>query len=252
MIAMLGMYDMPPLQAANDRFWQAIRTHLGHGPEQLSRDLDFWDIWQSPDLLFAQTCGLPYRSRLHDLVGLIGTPDYGLPGCPAGYYRSVFVVHADSDGQSLADFTNGTLAYNEASSQSGWAGPIAHLMAARLRFPQYLATGSHAASALAVAEGRANIAGLDILTWQLLQDHDPVAARLRVIEQTEPTPGLPYIAARARDPGRIAQAVATAIDGLSAADQALLHIKALIHIEPKQYLAIPIPAGPDDIRAQSF
>jgi len=29
MIAMLGMYDMPALHSANDRFWALIRAHLG-------------------------------------------------------------------------------------------------------------------------------------------------------------------------------------------------------------------------------
>ena len=35
MIAALGMYDPPALRAANDRYWQAIRNHLGHGPTAL-------------------------------------------------------------------------------------------------------------------------------------------------------------------------------------------------------------------------
>ena len=74
MIAMLGMYDMPAIQPANDRFWQAIRAHLGHGPETLTRDRDYWEMWQSPDLLLGQTCGLPYRSRLHGRVARIATP----------------------------------------------------------------------------------------------------------------------------------------------------------------------------------
>ena len=57
MIAFLGMYDMPPLRAANDAFWTAIRAELGYGPEHLTRTDDPWPVWQSPDLLFAQTCG---------------------------------------------------------------------------------------------------------------------------------------------------------------------------------------------------
>ena len=39
--AMLGMYDMPALQPANDRFWDLIRGHLGDGHNQLSRDPGF-------------------------------------------------------------------------------------------------------------------------------------------------------------------------------------------------------------------
>lgn len=244
MIAMLGMYDMPALQQANDRFWGLIRAQLGHGPDSLSRDRDFWDIWQSPDLLFAQTCGMPYRTRLHDTVGLIGTPDYGLPGCPPGYYQSVFVVHADADGDTLANFSGGTFAYNEAGSQSGWAGPMTHLQAANVRFDTLLETGGHALSAHAVAEGRATIASLDALTWTLLQEHGSVADRLRVIAETTPTPGLPYITAKSHDAGKLATAVRAAIDALAPQDRDLLHIKGLVSIDPATYLAIPTPPGP--------
>ncbi|MCX8955299.1 hypothetical protein OU790_17900, partial [Ruegeria sp. NA] len=73
MIAMLGMYDMPEVQAANDRFWGLIRAHLGYGPEQLTRDADVWQVWLDPELVLAQTCGMPYRTRLHGRVQLVGT-----------------------------------------------------------------------------------------------------------------------------------------------------------------------------------
>jgi hypothetical protein len=81
MIAALPMYDRPEMRAANDRFWQAIRDRLGDGPPHLTRDRDPWDIWQAPDLLLAQTCGFPYRARLHGRIYLVGTPDYGVEGC---------------------------------------------------------------------------------------------------------------------------------------------------------------------------
>ncbi len=121
MIAFLGMYDRPETRAANDRLWASIRDHLGRGPQHLSRQVDVWQTWASPDLIFAQTCGMPYRTRLHDTVNLVGTPDYRLPGCAPGHYNSVFVVGRDAPGEQLADFAGKTLAYNEPMSQSGWA-----------------------------------------------------------------------------------------------------------------------------------
>ena len=245
MIAMLGMYDMPAIQGANDRYWQLIRDNLGYGPEHLSRDCDFWEIWQSPDLLFAQTCGMPYRTRLHSKVNLIGTPDYGLPDCPPGYYQSVFVVNTDADGETLADFSAGTFAYNELLSQSGWSGPMTDLHAAGIRFDTLLETGGHAASAKAVAEGNADMAGLDALTWVFLQEHNPTAKHLRVVGTTTPTPGLPYINSKNRDAAKMAQAVSAAIEALNQGDRELLHLKRLVAIESTAYLAIPTPPGPD-------
>ncbi|MFT5343484.1 MAG: ABC-type phosphate/phosphonate transport system substrate-binding protein [Paracoccaceae bacterium] len=244
MIAMLGMYDIPALQDANDRFWQLIREHLGHGPARLSRDRDYWEMWQSPDLLLGQTCSLPYRTRLHGTVGLIGTPDYGLPDCPPGFYQSVFVVNADADGETLADFSDGTFAYNESASQSGWSGPTTHLRAANIHFDSLLETGAHVISAQAVAEGRADIAGLDALTWSLIQEHGSVANRLRVITKTTPTPGLPYITAKSRDVAALTRAVRSAIDALTPQDRDLLHLKGLVSIDPASYLAIPNPPAP--------
>ena len=92
MIASLSMYDRPETAAANDRLWGRIREILGFGPAQLDRETPDWDAWLDEGLLLSQTCGLPYRSRLHDKVQLIATPDYGLDGAAPGYYYSVFVA----------------------------------------------------------------------------------------------------------------------------------------------------------------
>lgn len=244
MIAMLGMYDMPALQDANDRFWQAIRAGLGYGPAHLTRDGDPWRVWQSSDLVFAQTCGMPYRTRLFGTVNLVGTPDYGLPGCAPGYYQSVLVVRADAPDAPLAAFAAGTFAYNEALSQSGWAAAVTHLSKQQLRPEKRLRTGSHAASARAVADGRADFAALDALTWELLVEHDPCTADLRVLERTAPTPGLPYITASRNDPLAVATAVEMAITDLAPGDRATLHLRALVRIPEAAYLAVPTPPGP--------
>ena len=246
-IASLPMYDLAPLQAANDRYWQAIRTHLGDGPEELVRGGDLWAQWQSPDLILSQTCGYPYRARLHDKVGLIGTPDYGLPGCPPGHYNSVFVARRDDPRAGLSDFDGARLAYNEAMSQSGWAAPIVHSRAWGVAFCDHIPTGGHLFSARAVAEGRADIAGIDALTWALLCAHEDCAAQLKEIGRTAPTPVLPYITAKGRDTGPLFSAIEAAIADLSAADRALLHLKGIVRIEPAAYLSVPTPPGPDEL-----
>ncbi|MFN3646541.1 MAG: hypothetical protein ACK4S2_08505, partial [Gemmobacter sp.] len=70
MQASLPMYDRPEVQAANDRLWAGIRDRLRAAglaaPETLVRGRwPLWDHWTAPDLVLSQTCGLPYRSRLH-------------------------------------------------------------------------------------------------------------------------------------------------------------------------------------------
>lgn len=242
---MLGMYDMPALQPANDRLWAAIRSNLNDGPETLDRDRDFWEIWRDPDMVFSQTCGMPFRTQLHGTVQLVGTPDYGLPNCPAGYYRSVFVAHADTTGD-LAELCTGVFAYNEAVSQSGWAAPTKHLEGLGLKPAKVLQSGGHALSAQAVSNGRADFAALDMLTWVLLQEHEPFAQSLRIVELTDPTPTLPYITALGRDRTLIAAAVRAAIADLSSEDRDTLHLHGLVDIPAETYLAVPTPAAPEE------
>ena len=244
MIASLAMYDMAPVQAANDRFWSAIRAVFGDGPASLTRDADLWTVWRSPDLLFAQTCGMPYRTHLHGQVDLVGTPDYGLPDCPPGHYRSAFVVRADAPVAALSELNRPRFAYNEALSQSGWAAPGTHLARAGIALGELVQTGAHAASARAVADGRADLAALDALTWALLQAHDPLAQDLRVLAWTEPTPGLPYITRRHGPADQLHDAVHRAIEALTPEDRSALHLKGLVRIPAEAYLAIPSPPAP--------
>ena len=249
MIATLGMYDWPQVTDATDRLWAAIRDRLRQAgiaaPQALTRDASLWAMWESPDLLLGQTCGMPYRTRLHDRVALVATPDYGLPGAPAGYYYSELVVHADEPGE-LPDFIDRTLAFNGQDSQSGWAAPQNQVARLGRRFTHTLHTGAHRDSARAVAEGRARIAAIDAVSWRLMCAHHPeVTARLRIIGHTDPTPGLPLIAAPGRDRAVLAAAVSAAIAGLSRADRALLGgLGGVAAIAAKDYLAVPTPPPP--------
>lgn len=241
MIASLGMYDMPFTFAANDTFWRRIRMGLGEGPETLDRVTPLWEIWQSPELLFAQTCSLPFRKVLAGDVTLVGTPDYGLPGCKPGYYRSVLVTRI-SGPEMLSDLAGAPLAISDKQSQSGWAAPLLHLDLKGVVPGPLVETGAHRASALAVLEKRADFAGIDFLTWMLLRQSAPdITARLKVIDQTEPTPGLPYITAAHRNPAPLAAATRAAIMSLSPQDRQILQVRDLAAIPAATYLELPTP-----------
>jgi ABC-type phosphate/phosphonate transport system substrate-binding protein len=244
MIAYLGMYDRPETAAANDAFWAAIHTKLDQGPDALQRDIDPWAAWQSPDLLLAQTCGCPFRTRLYGDVQLVGTPDYGLLDCPQGYYRSVFVAKKLPHTPRLEAFDRKRFAYNDALSQSGWAAPLIHMQDRNILPGALVETGSHQASARAVAEGDADFAALDLLSWTMIEDYDDFAGDLTVIARTEPTPGLPFITSLTQDPAKLFLAIKSAIETLDSEVRANLHLKGFLHIPTSEYLAVPTPPGP--------
>ncbi len=242
MIAALPMYDRPETAAANDRLWELIRAELGYGPAVLMRPDNLWDVWQSPDLLLAQTCGYPYRARLYDRVHLVASPVWDLPDCPPGYYNSVLIARRDV--RDVRDCNGRTFAYNEALSQSGWAGPKIWAEAQGLRFGELLQTGAHRRSAQAVAKGQADWAGIDAVTWAMITRYDAFAQDLHIIAQTTPTPALPYITALGQDAAHIRQALSTAIENLPPKDRAILHLTGITWIEPETYKSVPTPAAP--------
>ncbi|VVT29467.1 ABC transporter, phosphonate, periplasmic substrate-binding protein [Roseovarius sp. EC-HK134] len=244
MIVSLPMYDRPETAACNDALWNAMRAALGDGPETLTRDGNLWDHWRSPDLLLSQTCGYPYRARLHGHVTLVASPVLDLPSCPPGYYHSVFVARADDPRTHPEAFATARLAYNDGLSQSGWAAPQNWAAARGFSFTTPVHTGAHRASAMAVAEGRADIAALDVLSWHLMQAHDPFTTGLRVLAHTDPTPALPYITALGRDADALRDALEAAIMALPAAARATLGLKGVTYIAAEDYLAPPNPAPP--------
>ena len=247
MIASLMMYARPELRGSHDRFWAVIRQNLKKfeivSPLNLSQDADEFYVWKHPELVLSQTCGMPYRLWLHDQVNLVGTPDYGVLGCPAGYYRSAIVVRRDDPREHISQFSEATLAYNQTFSQSGFAAIYQHVKQDEFWFEKRLHTEQHIQSARAVCDGRADIASLDAVTWRLLQQYEGFAEGLRVLDWTEPTPGLPLITAKGRNSDHVFDAVSSAIQMLDPDDRVKLGLKGMAKIHKDKYLTIPNPPG---------
>lgn len=251
MIASLPMYDRPETAAAHDALWALVRDGLRRrgiaAPEALDRGIGLWEAWEHPRLVLGQTCGLPYRTRLHGRVELAGAFDYGLEGAPPGHYLSVFVVRADDPARDPEAHAAARFAFNQPESHSGWAAPQLWAAARGFAFRPALETGAHRASARAVAEGRADIAAIDAVTWRgILRWEADLAARLRVIGRTDPSPGLPLIAARGADAAALAEALAEAAEALAPADRDILGIAGFVRVAAADYLAVPTPPPPRD------
>ena len=213
-IAYLPMYAIPGARDHADALWRGLRDSLRRSgveaPEQLSSFASRPDGWLHPDLILGQTCGLPYIAMLCDAVELIGTPDYGVDGCPPGFYHSTLVVSAADKRQRLSEFVGGVLAVNGTDSQSGYAAMMraaAPFARDGRFFRRAIHTRLHGASMRLVAKGLADIAAIDSVTWRVSRQFDPDKLALRSIGTTEPTPGLPFIAAKGKWDKRLLEAV---------------------------------------------
>lgn len=205
MIAALQMYDWPEVAAGTDAFWAAVRDTLREdgiaAPDALSRPRSPAEAWRAPRLLLGQSCGLPYVSGACGRALPVARPVYAADGCGAGTYRSALVVRGGEAGP-LGRFRGRVAAVNEYASQSG-----CNALADAVRplgdafFGDVVVTGTHRASALAVADGLADIAAIDAVAWALFAETEPEAfGRLTVLGWTDEMPALPFITAAAHAP----------------------------------------------------
>lgn len=212
MRAALPMHDWPHLRADTDQFWShwaaALRANGIAAPESLSRDRPAEDCWNDPAMLVTQICGLPYVSGLCQQFRLVAIPHYRTDGCKGSRYRSVLAMHRNRMGSTLLSFAGGTVAISAWHSHSGHTALVGALHAAGGSLPFFdraLVTGSHAASMKAVADGRADLAAVDCVTWALAGDAGfPPREHLASAGMTPPAPGLPLVTRRDAEDGRAA------------------------------------------------
>ena len=250
--ASLPMYDLPAVRCATRRWWQGVAGHLRAAdiegvPERLSASDDPSSLWQDPALLLSQTCGYPLTHALTGRLQIIATPAYRAPGCAGARYASAILVQDHAPIETVAQLRGTACVYNSRDSQSGYnalRALIAPLTGGRAFFACVAATGSHAASARAVGQGRADVCAIDAVTHALMARHAPAAlAGTRVLSWSPQAPGLPYVTSLRTDRktlGRIRHALADAVldPALDAARNALL-IEDMIEMPLAAYDEIP-------------
>ena len=214
------MYDWPEVADDLDVLWALVVGAAGERgvvlPDRLSRaphDV----LWRDPGLVVGQVCALnPARDGLGRTV-VIGSlalePPPGLPDPGPGTYYSVVVARADDArlasaragaphevlgvgraSAAVTRFAGARVAATATDSQSGYwslGGFVHHLTERGPLFGEALMTGAHRASVAAVAEGRADLAAIDVHSWRLACEHEPaLTSRLAVVGLTEPTAGI--------------------------------------------------------------
>lgn len=198
-IAGMSMYTNPGLVAeASAQLTKLVLARLGC-EMQTSLPVDLMQQWLSPQLLFAQTCGYPLMHSLKGKVKLIATPNYDLPGCQGNHHRSWLVVRKDDCRQSLSEYHDSVAALNGYDSNSGmnlFRNQVAPFSRDGKFFREVLLSGSHVLSLERVAQGEADIACIDVVTFGYLQLYEPGRLQgIRILEATASSPALPLIGA---------------------------------------------------------
>ncbi|TAX03401.1 phosphate ABC transporter substrate-binding protein (plasmid) [Rhizobium leguminosarum] len=202
-LASIAMYvTSEPLADATAELWSFLRHYLSNAglkdlPERPDQTVPHDEAWLRPDLLLSQACGYPFAKSLRGRVRLVATPIYGHPGCDGPRMRSFIVVREGSPFHSLADLRGTTAAINSPDSNSGsnlFRAAVARLAGSGRFFGRIIETGSHRGSIAAVAEGRAESAAIDCVTYANIRRFDPGHLQaVRIIAETPKGPGLPFI-----------------------------------------------------------
>lgn len=192
--ASLPMYDFDDLRRAHDTLWSAVAAALtGRSvPLALTHAADVHALWRSPDLVVSQACGWPLVAELAGKVRTIGTFSYHIPSAQDHRYRSRIVMRAD---RAVIDPVQLTAAVNSFESLSGWVSLVRAFPALEGTWPAaVLETGSHVGSLAALAEGSADIAAIDGVTFAIVQHRRPqLLDGIEVIREGPLIPCLPLI-----------------------------------------------------------
>lgn len=249
------MYDLPWLRPSTDRLWCAISDRLTVAgltgvPAALDHDRPLADIWHDPKLLLAQTCGFPLASALSDIVRVVATPCYDLPGCDGPLYCSFILVAADNPARHIADLRGQRAVINGWDSQSGMnalravVAPAAATVAKNQRFFRDITvSGAHRRSIAAIVDGTADVAAIDCVTYGLLATHEPDhIARTRILCRSPAVPGLPLVTAAATSDADTAMLFAALDDAMAASDlaetRAALHLCGIARLDIADYQPI--------------
>jgi phosphonate transport system substrate-binding protein len=113
-------------------------------------------------------------------------------------YRSVIIVPADSDIEKVEDLEGRDFAFGSVSSTSGSLYPSIMLNQAgidyRTDLGEVVYTGGHDTTAQAVANGRVAAGGLeDRILYGLQEDGIIGKDKVRVIEESDPIEGYPWV-----------------------------------------------------------
>lgn len=252
MIANARMYS---INAATARAWRTLLEWVLACAGADAEVIDFpapqplSELWARADLACAFMCGYPYALATPRPV-LLAAPVPAMEGCGGEpIYWTDIVVRADSPVRGLADLIGRRFAWTAPDSQSGFQAPrcllapLAREHGGRLFAATLGPLVTPRRVVDAVVAGDADAGPLDSYVHALLQAGEPaLAAQLRVIATTEPTPIPPLIAATGI-PAVLASRLTEALLAVDRAEGlapvlATLRLERFARVPPERYNAL--------------
>jgi len=203
-------------------------------------------LLQESGLLFGHTCGYPLMTRLKADFTPFCMPVFDVPGTHGRHYSSRFIVSRDSDIRSIEQSRGRVAAVNTPDSNSGMnvlRHAVASLNVEGRFFSRILASGGHLYSLQAVARGEADIAAIDCVSYQLIEDQWPeLVSQVQTIGYSVETCGLPFVMPNSRladaDTGQIIEQLNQALLSSTEAVHKRLHLREFAAVDFTDYRRI--------------
>ena len=243
-----GMYAFTgPQQSAWRQLFDRFLDISGEDPAQVTLGFEHDPaLLRQPGLWFGHTCGYPLMTRLRGHVMPFCVPLFDVPGTEGRMYSSRIIVGIDADIQSLEHCRGRVCAMNNPDSNSGMnvlRHALADMAAGQPVFSRVITTGGHLASLAAVADGSADVAAIDCVSYQLIADSQPsLVDRVRVIGNTVKTCGLPLVVAQSSSSAADTAAISHCLNrALASADDTvrqILHLTGFAEVTLDDYASI--------------
>tara|TARA_B110000914_G_C15433940_1_gene432815 strand:+ start:392 stop:1159 length:768 start_codon:yes stop_codon:yes gene_type:complete len=244
----LGMYSLNTgLEAAwRGLFLEArkLRPDLDI-PTRVINSVDMVDVINSSTRL-SHICGLPLVSQFQGRLMPLCAPHFDVEGIDGPEYFSYFMVRKNSHIQSIEQSRDCVVAINSIDSNSGM-GVFRHELKKNYGidqleffFQDIIYSGAHTESVQYLLEGKADIAAIDAVTYNYLQDINPeLALELRIVghsvKMTSP-PLVTHIGNPICDPASFTQILNDAFEELSKEQRELLNVKSFLQVSNKDYM----------------
>ncbi len=250
MTASILYYRFPDVDWAYRDLWRATRRRAPWLPESLALDGDPDARCREPGLVLAQTCGWPLATDYRESVRVVGSFVPAIPEAAGASYHALVVARRPTP---LRDLRGSRAAVNAFHSLSGWVSLLwaVHGPGAAWEGP-VRQSGSHRESVRLVADGVADVACIDAVTWRHLLRCEPDAtSRLTIVGHGPRVPTLPLVTRRdvpARDLAELRRALTeAAVDPSIAAAREALFIAGFVAREYEDYLPVR-DVAPSDAR----